>query len=291
MITLSPDTPPPPDQPPDPTLSDQPAAILKALSALNPHTRAEIIARGHLTPQCWKRASIVQLDVCSFTRRSSQITSAQVLDFLQRLFQGLDDLLEIHDLKKIDVQGDCFIAIAYSADHQVNAVRFCLHAIEVAKTTPVTMIEGDVMNIRTAVHSGIVDAIVLDTVPWKYTLVGKTFATVKELETTGMAGKVHCSQTTVDALAHLRSLLLIELGPEICGGESAFFVSARKDKTVSDDETVLCPKTLHFSSVSKRMAKLFDYNDVKELRSFRMLQVISSYTNSRTYTTHVQTRY
>ena len=244
-------------------------AILNAYRFLNPHTRSELLAKGRLVPKHWKSASLILIDVVGFTRRCSQITSLQVLDYLQRLFKGLDDLLDIHGVHKIDLMGDAYFALCNTVDHPVDSARFCLHAIEVARATPVI---NDVMEIRTAVHSGPVDAIVLEAAVYKYTLVGRTVSTVRDLEVTGMAGKVHCSQTTVDALRHLRLVLLVELGPEVCGGEASYFVSARRDRFVTDDETALCPRTLRFISVSTRMGKLFDYTDVNQLRTFRMLQ-------------------
>jgi hypothetical protein len=161
--------------------------------------------------------------------------------------------------------GDGYLAICHSMDHQVNSVRFCLQAIEVARTTPVII--DDFMRIRAAVDSGPVEAIVLDTVPYKYTLVGRTMETVKELDRTGRAAKVHCGQEVVDKLRHLNSLLF-EIGPR----DVSYFLSPKKDNSITADETIICPKTLRFFSVSRRMGALFEYTDLMQLRTFRMLQ-------------------
>ena len=151
---------------------------------------------GKLKPRVWDTASVVCVDIVGFTKMSGTMQADRLCVMLSVFYERLDTLAEAHNVYKVDIIGDAYVALGMCAE---DAVRFCLNASAMAKT-----IEWDdedasrgCVSIRCAVHTGKVIGIVLDTVCFKYTLVGETALVAKQLECAALPGQVHCSAETV----------------------------------------------------------------------------------------------
>ena len=151
---------------------------------------------GRLKPRVWDIASVVCVDIVGFTQMSGTMEADRLCALLSMFYERLDALAEKHSVYKVDIIGDAYVALGMCA---ADAVRFCLSASDMASG-----IEWDCddasrgnVSIRCAVHTGRVVGIVLDTVCFKYTLIGDTVVMAKKLECAALPGQVHCSEETV----------------------------------------------------------------------------------------------
>ena len=163
-------------------------------------------------------------------------------------------------MDKIDIIGDAYVAVSQSAD---DAVAFCLACLAVARTT---FWDGKdprlgTIHLRCAVHTGKVTGLVLDAVPFKYTLVGETAVRAKHMETETPPGHVNCSATTAKHLDATRFHLVCHEGHPEC------YLVYRAEYIKN---TVLTAKGLRFVSVSDEFLRMFGF-EVADLQSMRPL--------------------
>jgi class 3 adenylate cyclase len=136
------------------------------------------------------------MDIVGFTCISATLSSDKVLDMLHRFFARVEAALPVYHLRVIDTMGDAFLGMACGPNHCEDAVLFALFCSRIAAMVPIDLENRNrgPIQVRTAVHTGRVQAIVLDATPYKHTLIGDALNVVKWLETEGVpGGGVHCS--------------------------------------------------------------------------------------------------
>jgi hypothetical protein len=118
---------------------------------------------------------------------------------LQRFFRRVDIGLSIFNMVLVDIIGDAYLAINFTELHYEKTVRFAIFCINAADKTLIDIDDPKrgTIQIRAAVHSGDLHSIVLETSPFRYTLIGPSLAAVKFLETEGRPGAVHCSSAVI----------------------------------------------------------------------------------------------
>ena len=155
--------------------------------------------RRRLKSESWDCASVFLMDIAGFTTICSSLTCSKITDMLQRFFRRVDIGLSIFNMVLVDIIGDAYLAINFTEVHYEKTVRFAIFCINAADKT---LIDTDdpkrgTIQIRAAVHSGDLHSIVLETSPFRYTLIGPSLAAVKFLETEGRPGAVHCSSAVI----------------------------------------------------------------------------------------------
>ena len=219
------------------------------------------LVKGRLRPRIWDQNSVICMDIVDFTRASNGMVSEKLCNMLIRFYAKMDELSGEHNVDKVDIVGDAYIAMASSA---VDAVRFCLGAFDLAKSTmwdENDASEGCVM-LRCAVNTGKVTGLVLNTVSFKYTLVGDTFQVARKLESEAVPGRVHCSAATVAFLDDKEFHVICQAAMH----PSSYSVTPGS----LDYKTVVCPTSLRFFSVSNAFVELFGFKP-RELLTLRMV--------------------
>ncbi|MBC5763348.1 adenylate/guanylate cyclase domain-containing protein [Ramlibacter albus] len=146
--------------------------------------------------------TVLFADIVGFTPLSARKTPAQLVDLLDRVFTDFDSLAAQHGLEKIKTIGDAYMAVAglpeSQPDHALRAARMALAMIErVARAADET---GEALQVRIGLHSGPVVAGVIGRSKFSYDLWGDTVNTASRMESSGVAGAVHCSQATASCL-------------------------------------------------------------------------------------------
>jgi hypothetical protein len=201
------------------------------------------------------------MDIVDFTQSSNGMMCDKLCTMLTKFYADMDELTTEHNVDKVDIIGDAYIALGSSA---VESVRFCLNAFDLAKRTlwdADDALGGSVL-LRCAVHTGKVTGLVLNAVSFKYTLIGDTFLTAKRLEADAVPGRVHCSAETVAFLDDEEFHVICHSPTHPCS-YSVTWAS-------SDCVTVVCPTSLRFMSVSSDFVQLFGFKP-RELLTLRML--------------------
>ena len=182
-----------------------------ALMEACPRPIAAATLSGHEAPAIARgMASLFFSDVVGFTTISSTLSASKVSRMLDRLFKQMDRLAYLHGVQKVDVVGDAYIAATNFTedqpdDHAARLARFAIDAAAAAEAVPID--EDDpaglgCLRVRVGLHCGPVSAIVAERAALKYTLIGETARIASNMESTGAAGRVHCSAPAARLIAH-----------------------------------------------------------------------------------------
>jgi uncharacterized membrane protein YgcG len=201
---------------------------------------------------------MICIDIVDFTNTSAKLDDTEVSKLLTAFYARVDRLSARYGVDKIDIIGDAYVAVSQFAN---DAVAFCISTLHIAKTTfwNEKIPSLGVLHLRCAVHTGKVTGLVLDSVPFKYTLVGETVVKAKKLEAMAPPGQVNCSAATAKCLDPKRfRLVSLREDPE------CFLVQHTDD----NEETVVHMKTMRFSSVRNDFITMFGFIP-SEMRSMR----------------------
>jgi adenylate cyclase len=148
-------------------------------------------------------ASILFADVVDFTRRSEQLTPAEVVGMLDHLFSHFDMLAERHGVEKIKTIGDAYMVAAGvpspRPDHARALAFMALDMLDAIRS-------GDAvghleLQLRIGINSGPVVAGVIGRKRFLYDLWGDAVNTASRMESSGTPGRIQITQATHDLLA------------------------------------------------------------------------------------------
>eukprot|EP01137_Pigoraptor_chileana_P003519 Opistho-2@43783 len=145
-------------------------------------------------------ASVLCMDVVSFTTMCSKLLPMQVITILNTLFTEFDNAVEALGIEKICTIGDAYIACAgllqYDSDHVRKACRLASDMIASTKGISDRFsaeTEGPI-SVRIGVHAGpCLAAVVGGRTRFKYDVWGPCLDTATMLEQTGQPGFIHIS--------------------------------------------------------------------------------------------------
>jgi len=205
---------------------------------------------------------MISIDIVSFTETSAKMSSMDVCKLLAGFYSRVDKLSTRFNIDKIDIIGDAYIAVTPLAD---DAVAFCLSTLAIAKYTmwDKKHPELGMIHLRCAVHTGKITGLVLDSIPFKYTLVGETVVKTKTLEELAPPGHVNISAETAKYLDNKRFHLISHKGHPDC-----YLVYHAKD--IMANQTVMHYKSLKLESVCEEFSSVFGFDPI-ELTSMRVL--------------------
>mmetsp|Transcript_9359 Transcript_9359/g.25236 ORF Transcript_9359/g.25236 Transcript_9359/m.25236 type:complete len:447 (+) Transcript_9359:4403-5743(+) len=207
-------------------LSELAEAQLALLAGIMPHhalqflalestsavpTNAASLAREH------KGCTIMFMDIVGFTSMCKVVPPQQVLLFLNNLFSMCDRLTDKHGVHKVETAGDCYIVSGgIMSNHPTNGFlctkeevgepedpqRWARQVLEFSKdllyeAKKVCMPHtGEPVSVRIGIHSGEVVSGLIGTKLPKFSLFGDTMNTSARMESTGVPGRIHVSETT-----------------------------------------------------------------------------------------------
>ena len=162
----------------------------------------------------FEEVSVLFADLVGFTQLADRLSPQDIVHMLDEVFTELDRLCVVHGLEKIKTIGDAYMVAAGVPegrdDHADAAVTMGLSMIDAIAGIATKL--GLPIAVRVGVHSGPVVAGVLGTKKLVYDLWGDTVNTAARMESHGIAGCVHISETTRD---RLRLPLAVETRGEI----------------------------------------------------------------------------
>ena len=154
--------------------------------------------------------TILFADIKGYTSMCHELTGAQVLLFLNRIFSVLDSLLDEYNVFKVETIGDCYMVAgglrgscgalgAYDPNHASNVVGFAKALVQSIRVMQ-NPLDGPV-NMRVGIHSGPVTSGVVGQRNPRYCLFGDTVNIASRMEGTApKTGAIHVSQATRELL-------------------------------------------------------------------------------------------
>ena len=142
------------------------------------------------------------VDIVGFTKFSATRPPDAVVQVLNEIFSEFDTLADTHGLEKIKTIGDAYMAVAGLPnpwpDHAPRAARMGLEMLDtIARVAAET---GEELALRIGLHSGPVVAGVIGRRKFIYDLWGDTVNTASRMESHGVPGAIHCTETTATLL-------------------------------------------------------------------------------------------
>src|SRR5580700_10852241 len=147
----------------------------------------------------YESASVLFADVVGFTPMAAAMIPLRLVNLLNEVFSGFDDLVEKHGLEKIKTIGDCYMVAAgvprERADHALALTQLALDMREaVASRT----FGGERLAFRIGISSGPVVAGVIGRKKFIYDLWGATVNLASRMESHGQSGVVQITRSTHD---------------------------------------------------------------------------------------------
>lgn len=147
-------------------------------------------------------------DIVGFTRICSQSTPLQVVQLLNDLYTCFDNILENYDVYKVETIGDAYMVVSglpvrNGNKHAGEIASMALHMLSVMTEFKIHHMPEERLQLRVGLHSGPCVAGVVGTKMPRYCLFGDTVNIASRMESSGMALRIHLSDTTARLLEGL----------------------------------------------------------------------------------------
>jgi len=167
-----------------------------------------------------KGVTLLFMDIVGFTSMCKNVEPVEVMVFLNTLFSLFDRLTDIHGVHKVETAGDCYIVsggimsprqstkefglVVQDQDPTESAKRvmeFAKAMLDAAQQVKMPDTQGPV-RVRVGMHTGdVVSGLIGSKLP-KFSIFGDTMNTASRMESTGVPGRIHVSETTHRLLQH-----------------------------------------------------------------------------------------
>lgn len=172
------------------------------LNVLPEFVAKELKENGIVIPRHFPIASVLFADLVNFSRLSKGLTPEEMIDELNNLFVGFDEILERNDMEKIKTIGDGYMAAGgvpiQNNSNPVDAVTAGLEMIQLLNNYNKKKERAGkpTWECRIGIHTGELIAGVIGKNKFVYDIWGVSVNTASRMESAGEPGKVNISGIT-----------------------------------------------------------------------------------------------
>jgi PAS domain S-box-containing protein len=155
-----------------------------------------------LIAESFEQVTVLFADIVNFTSLSSNVSAADLVGLLNRIFLVFDDLCEKHQLEKIKTIGDAYMVVGGlpnpRTDHAAAIANMALDMQQEIKQFRTN--QGQPINVRIGINTGAVVAGVIGRKKFTYDLWGDVVNTASRMESHGVDGKIQITEVTYQHL-------------------------------------------------------------------------------------------
>uniref|UniRef100_A0A915Q461 adenylate cyclase n=1 Tax=Setaria digitata TaxID=48799 RepID=A0A915Q461_9BILA len=169
--------------------------------------------------------SILFADIAGFTKMSSNKSASELVNLLNDLFGRFDYLCGRCNLEKISTLGDCYYCVAGCPEPRPDHARCCVE-MGLAMIVAIQQFDedrGQQVNMRVGIHTGKVLCGMVGMKRFKFDVFSNDVTLANEMESTGIAGRVHVSEVTAK---FLNNEYILEDAPDHAGMKT-YFIAGR----------------------------------------------------------------
>ena len=176
----------------------------KLLFSILPERIAEKLKQGRETiAEEFNSASVLFADIVNFTPISARFEPREVVDMLNELFSGFDQLVDKYSVEKIQVAGDGYMLAAGvptpRKNHAVILAQLALEMMDYVKGQKFLSGKHPI-EIRIGLNSGSVIGGVIGRKKFVYALWGDMVNTASRMESHGVSGKIQITRATYELI-------------------------------------------------------------------------------------------
>lgn len=170
------------------------------LHATLPKHIADRMVRGEkVTGDAFEHGAVLFSDIQGFTTHSSAMHSSDIVALLDKMYSQFEVLGDAYGITKVKTIGDSYMCFKGEGTIEENAE--CIIRLAVAMLhTSLAWPNGEPLHFRIGIHIGPLTAGVIGTQRLQYDVWGDTVNIASRLETTGIPGVVHASESIISAL-------------------------------------------------------------------------------------------
>jgi guanylate cyclase len=209
-----------------------------------PQTIARRLKDGDVKiAECVGDASILFADVAGFTPLSTELGVEAVVDLLNDMHTGFDDIMEKHGLEKIRTIGDGYMAVSGlptpRRDHAIAIADAALEMLDFVRSLKLP--GGRMIALRIGINSGEIMAGVIGRKKFSYDVWGDPVNVASRMESHGLSNCIQITQRTYELLRDTfvcvpRGLIEIKGKGQM---QTWFLVGRRTDQRTEDYSSVL----------------------------------------------------
>jgi len=210
-------------------LAAEKAKTDELLYRMLPKTVAEELKRGQpVTAESFESATIFFSDIVGFTKIASDSTPLQVVDLLNDLYSCFDEIIDQHDVYKVETIGDSYMVASglptrNGNRHAGEIGNMSLDLLAAMTTFRIRHLPGVQLQLRVGIHTGFVVAGVVGLKMPRYCLFGDTVNYASRMESSGFALCIHVSPECKEVLDQLGGYHLEERGEVEMKGKGKIF--------------------------------------------------------------------
>ena len=151
-------------------------------------------------------------DMVGFTSLSSKLAPNELVQMLNQIVMGFDDLTDRYHLEKIKTIGDAYFAagglhdLNAQSDHPERVLKFAIDTFGVIRSFNSNFRKGrfeEQVNIRIGINTGPVVAGVIGRKKFAYDLWGDSINTASRMESNSKPGRIQVSRSTYERVYDL----------------------------------------------------------------------------------------
>lgn len=153
---------------------------------------------GKAEPEVFENITIFFSDMVGFTEKSAKLEPKKIIEELNDIFTGFDEIMENHHCERIKTVGDAYIAVCgmfeKNPDHAKNILKASKDVIAFLKHR--NKLEGIQWELRIGVHTGKVVGGIVGTRKYIYDIFGDSINISSRLESSSEPMRILVSEST-----------------------------------------------------------------------------------------------